>query len=173
MRIRPGTVSDIGAISHAYFESWKTTYEGLVPDPFVRGMTLEAATRIFTDSLKPNRFSYFLHVAETPEGRIVGFCDGGKERSHPEQGIGELYAIYLLKDFQGQGTGRKLFNASIQSLVQSGMNSMVVWVMGKSPYRKFYETMRGKLGEGVKTLDVAGQQIQLVSYHWNDLKTYP
>jgi GNAT superfamily N-acetyltransferase len=169
--IRAGTLVDVQAISKAYAESWKTTYEGLVPEVFVKGMTVEAAVKIFTDSLQPNQYSYFLYVAETSEGRIVGFADGGKERSHPESGMGELYAIYLLKEFQGQGMGKGLFQAGVQSLIRSGMTNMIVWVLEQSPYRKFYESMGGKLEPGIKRLDVVDQQIRLVPYRWSDLRT--
>jgi len=172
LRIRVGTIADIEAVSRAYAQSWKTTYAGLVPEPFLKGMTPEAAAQIFADSLKPNSYSYFFHVAETPGGRIVGFADGGKERSRPESGIGELYAIYLLKEFQGQGIGEKLFQAATQSLMNSGMNTMIVWVLEQSPYRKFYESMGGKLEPGIKRLDVVNEQIRLVPYRWGDLKSF-
>jgi GNAT superfamily N-acetyltransferase len=170
LNIRQGNTKDISAISQAYVESWRTTYEGLVPELFVKGMTVEAAVKIFTDSLQPNEYSYFLYVAETPEGRIVGFADGGKERSHPETGMGELYAIYLLKEFQGKGIGKAFFHEATKNLVQSGMNSMIVWVLEQSPYRKFYESMGGKLEPGIKRLDVVDQQIRLVPYRWENLK---
>jgi GNAT superfamily N-acetyltransferase len=169
MRIRPGTVDDIEEVSRGYAEAWRTTYQGLTPEAFVNGMTAGAAAQIFRDSLQPNGYSYFFYVAETPEGRIAGFADGGKERSHPESGLGELYAIYLLKEFQGKGIGGKLFEAGVESLLKSGMNRMVVWVLGKSPYRKFYESLKGKLEPGTKQLNIGGELIQLVSYRWDDL----
>jgi GNAT superfamily N-acetyltransferase len=169
--IRPGSLADVQAISEAYAESWKTTYQGLVPDLFVNGMTVDAAIKIFTDSLQPNEYSYFLFVAESPEGRIVGFADGGKERGHPESGMGELYAIYLLKECQGKGIGRQLFKASAESLIRAGMNNMIVWVLEQSPYRKFYESMGGQWEPGIKRLDVVNQQIRLVPYRWSDLRT--
>jgi GNAT superfamily N-acetyltransferase len=169
LKIRAGNLADVTEISRVYAESWKTAYEGTMPDVFVKGMTIPAAVKIFQESLQPNDFSYFLHVAETPEGKIVGFADGGKERSHPERGIGELYAIYILKEFQDRGTGRALFRAAVESLLKSGMNTMAVWILEKSLYRRFYESMNGKLVPGIKTIDVAGIQIQLVSYFWDDL----
>jgi GNAT superfamily N-acetyltransferase len=166
-KIRPGTERDIATISRVYVESWKTTYEGLAPDAFVKGMNIEGASAVFRDSLNSTGHSYFLHAAESSEGRIIGFADGGKERSHPEKGIGEIYGIYLLKEFQGRGIGGKLFRACVQSFIGSGVDSMLVWVMEKSPYRKFYERMEGKLEAGTKQLEVAGEKIALVSYRWD------
>ncbi len=169
MRIRPGTADDIEEISRVYAQAWRETYQGLAPDPFVNGMTPGAAAQIFRDSLQSEGHSYFFHVAEAPQRRLAGFCDGGKERSHPESGLGELYAIYLLKEFQKQGTGRELFQEAVESLLLSGMKSMVVWVLEQSPYRKFYESLRGKLEPGQKFLDIAGTRMALVSYRWQDL----
>ena len=170
MRIRPGTINDIEEVSRVYAQAWRETYQGLAPDPFVNGMTAGAAAQIFRDSLQTDTHSYFFHVAEAPQRRLVGFCDGGKERSHPESGLGELYAIYILKEFQKQGAGRKLFDAAVEGLLKSGMSSMVVWVLEPSPYRKFYEALGGKLEPGTKTLDIANIKLRLVSYCWADLK---
>jgi GNAT superfamily N-acetyltransferase len=107
-------------------------------------------------------------VAEE-NGRIVGFADGGKERSHPESGEGELYAIYILKEFQGRGIGKALMKEAVRSLTGSGMNSMVTWALEKSPYLKFYETVGGKRAPGFKKLDLGGNPILLVSYVWEKL----
>ena len=169
MRIRPGTSDDIEEISRVYAQTWQETYQGVAPEPFVRGMNAGAAAQIFRDSLQPNEYKYFFHVAEAPQRRLVGFADGGRERSHPESGLGELYAIYILKEFQKKGAGRQLFEAAVESLLKSGKNSMVVWVLEPSPYRQFYESLHGQLQHGVKQLNVAGHSIRLVSYRWDDL----
>jgi len=169
--IRPGQPSDVPSIAGVYVESWNSTYEGLVPDYFLKGMTPESALKIFTESFQTNTHLYDLYVAETPEGRIVGFADCGRERSHPESGVGELYGIYILKEFQRQGIGEKLFAAAKESLAAKDIRSMVVWVLEKSPYRKFYEKSQGVLQPGAKQLGQQGQQVQLVSYGWNGLKS--
>ena len=172
MRIRPGTTADIEEISRVYAQAWRETYQGLAPEPFINGMTAGAAAQIFRDSLPSDTHSYFFHVAEASQRRLVGFADGGKERSHPENGVGELYAIYILKEFQKQGTGRLLFEGAVESLLKSGLNSMVVWVLEVSPYRKFYESLHGILEPGQKFLDVAGTKMALVSYRWDDLSRF-
>jgi GNAT superfamily N-acetyltransferase len=179
LRIRPGTTEDVEEVSRAYAQAWRETYRGITPEAFLQGMTPGAAAQIFRDSLRTvppdgggaGSHSYFFHVAQSPGGRLVGFADGGRERSHPESGMGELYAIYLLKDFQKRGTGRRLFEAAVESLLKSGIHSMVVWVLEPSPYRKFYEALGGKPQPGRKFLDIAGSKLSLVSYGWDDLKS--
>jgi GNAT superfamily N-acetyltransferase len=165
LKIRSGIPDDIPGVSRVYVESWRTTYQDLAPPAFVDGISEASASKIFQESLGSSAHSYFMNVVEQ-DGRIVGFADGGKERSHPERGIGELYAIYLLKEVQGQGIGRALFEASRASLRQAGMDRMVVWVLEESPARKFYEALGGKLLPGVKTLEFPGLSLKLAAYGW-------
>jgi GNAT superfamily N-acetyltransferase len=165
VRIRPGTPDDIPEVSRVYVGSWRTTYQALAPPAFVDNVSEASATKIFQESLGPNDHSYFMNVVEQ-DGRIVGFADGGKERSHPERGIGELYAIYLLKEVQGQGIGRALFETSRVSLRKAGMDRMVVWVLEESPARKFYEALGGRMLPGVKTLEFPGLSLKLAAYGW-------
>jgi ribosomal protein S18 acetylase RimI-like enzyme len=164
-RLREGRETDIPAISRAYAQSWRETYQGIAPAAFLEGMTEPASGQIFQQSLQPNSFSYFLYVAEV-ENEIVGFVDGGKERGRPESGEGEIYAIYLLKAFQGKGVGRELFRAALGRLRQSGLSPTVVWVLEKNAYRKFYESMGGRLGSDRKQLTVEKEGIALVPYRW-------
>lgn len=167
MLIRPATIADVETVARVFVESWKSTYNGLMPEPFLRGMSYEAALDIFTQSFQSKDQSYSVFVAETPEGNIVGFSDCGLERSHPEKGAGELYGLYILKEHQRKGIGEKLFQAVIKKLAQQGRKSMVLWVLDQSPFRKFYVKAGGKLGDGIKQLVLSGQAIRLVSYSWN------
>lgn len=167
MNIRSATLADLESVAHVFVDSWKSTYEGLMPASFLEGMSYVAALDIFTHSFQSKDHSYSVYVAESSEGRIVGFADCGLERSHPEKGIGELYGLYILKEFQRQGIGERLFQTVLKSLAEKGMKSMVLWVLDKSPYRKFYEKAGGKLQEGIKQLVLSGQAIRLVSYSWS------
>jgi len=164
-KIRPGAAADIEAVSRAYAQAWRETYAPFAPPIFTQGMSEAAASRIFHESLAPNAFSYFLFVAEV-EGRIVGFADGGRERSRPDSGEGELYALYLLKEFHGRGIGRELFKAALSQLGRSGLGSAVAWVLERNPTRRFYEKAQGALGPDQKRLVLGGETVNLVSYRW-------
>ena len=168
MRIRSGTIADVPAIARVYVDAWKTTYQGLVPELFLKGMTFDFALKIFMESFEDKVHSYQVLVAETSEGKMVGYADFGRERSHPESGEGELYGIYLLKEFQKQGIGGELFERARQKTAEAGLKPLVVWVLDQSPYRKFYEKTGGKLRPGVKTLGPTGSQVQLVCYAWEN-----
>jgi GNAT superfamily N-acetyltransferase len=168
MILRSATLDDIPEVSRVYVQAWRETYRGLAPDAFTDGLTEEAAAGVFRESLKSDSFAYFLKIALL-DGKIVGFTDGGKERSHPEQGLGEIYGLYILKDHQRGGIGRALFHTAVRCLLDAGLSPMIVWVLDHSPSRKFYEASGGRLAEGVKRLEVGGEKLTLVSYQWDSL----
>ncbi|MHC8522911.1 GNAT family N-acetyltransferase [Rossellomorea sp. H39__3] len=66
-------------------------------------------------------------VCTTKDGLVVGFASVGRERSGEYEG--ELYAIYLLREYQGRGIGRELFSRSISSLKALGFQDMFIWVL--------------------------------------------
>src|SRR5439155_395753 len=68
-----------------------------------------------------------VYVAETPEG-VVGFASGGRERAGEDHYSGELYAIYILRQAQGRGHGRRLVQAVAAGLRELELEDMIVWV---------------------------------------------
>ena len=72
-------------------------------------------------------------VAEM-DGKIVGFSCYGKN----EAGKNEVFALYLLKEAQGLGIGRKLLDTAIEKLDSAAPVSL--WVLkGNSRAIGFYE----------------------------------
>ena len=75
---------------------------------------------------------------------IRGFVSSGKS-DKPDFGIeGTLYTLYLLKEAQGRGVGRKLFEKARNNLALSGINRMYLWVFKDNPATEFYRHMGGK-----------------------------
>jgi GNAT superfamily N-acetyltransferase len=77
-------------------------------------------------------------VAENEHGDIVGFANGGKELSGKYPYDGELYAIYLLENYQRQGIGNQLVRNVVQELHRFNIFSLFVWVLEDNPSRFFY-----------------------------------
>ena len=56
---------------------------------------------------------------------------------------GEIYTLYVLKQFQRRGIGGKLVSALATRLNQDGIYSMLVRVLKLNPYRRFYQKING------------------------------
>ena len=169
MRIREAQQSDAAAIARVRVESWRTAYSGILPDGYLDGLSYEENTRNWQHILAPTTPQNYAYVAEDDDGNVVGFALGGPERSNNPNYTGELYAIYLLEDFQGRGLGRALAQAVVRRLVQEGMVSMLIWVLSENPARAFYTALGGQpIYE--KEIEIGGSRFKEVAYVWQDIR---
>jgi GNAT superfamily N-acetyltransferase len=164
--IRAATAQDAGAIAHVHVQSWKTTYSGIVPDAYLAGLDEVLRTRLWHEWLVGDAL---VLVAEL-DGSVAGFAHGGANREALEECDAELYAIYLLRESQGRGTGTALLEAIAAALVERGFRSMAVWVLERNPARSFYEKMGAHLAAS-KVIDIGGAKLMEVAYAWPDLRS--
>lgn len=108
-------------------------------------------------------------VAETEGGDVIGFATCGPEREGNKTYQGELYAIYLLEEYQRMGLGCRLVSAVAQRLLADGFSSMLLWVLEDNhSARRFYESLGGER-VGRKTITIGGADLVEVSYGWRDI----
>jgi ribosomal protein S18 acetylase RimI-like enzyme len=167
---RRARLSDADAIGAVQVASWRTTYQGIVPEDYLASMTVEDHSRRWARLLsQPGNLDLTFVVEE--RGHVVGFAMGGPEREGDDRFRGELYAIYLLKHAQGRGHGRALAEAVAQALLQRGTGSMLVWVLRDNlDARGFYERLGGQFLREHELDFGAGFTLREVSYGWPDLR---
>lgn len=165
---REATVEDSYAVAQVHVKSWHNSFAGLVPQSFMDNMTVEKRAKAFATRAGVGFYKMFL--AETEEERaVVGFMDVGESRESELPYEAELYAIYLLKEFQRKGIGQELFRLGVEALVAEGMNSMYLLALEVSPYRPFYEKLGGRLA-GSKVVALDGVDFNAVIYAWDNLR---
>jgi len=163
---REATVADALAVGKVHVQSWRESFAGIVPQTYLDKMSVEHRAKAFEKGFAVDFYKMF--VAETEVNGIVGFADFGKARDNQSQYEAELYAIYLLRDFQRKGIGGKLFDLAVKYLVAQNMNSMSLTALEISPYKPFYEKMGGHLVER-KTTNIEGESYATVVYGWDRL----
>lgn len=169
MKVRKAMLADAKGIAKVHVESWKSTYVKIVPEEYLNGLSYESREQLWKDNI-PNGGVY---VAETTEGKIVGFSSGGKERTgkYPNY-AGELYAIYILKEYQKNGLGKLLVKPIIAELQQQNISTMLVLVLGDNSSRHFYEALGAKKIDDIK-VEFAGKKLSELVYGWDDIRDSP
>lgn len=175
--IRPAQRDDASTIARIQVATWRSTYRGLVPDDYLDNMREERSAKIWADVLSrideakaPSEAAdqpLFL-VAEDPAHGVVGYVLGGKERDQDPVYKAELYAIYILKDFQRRGIGRRLVQAFARGMLQRGYHNLLVWVLAENRSRHFYESLGGRWLRS-KTITIGGADLEEWAYVWDDL----
>jgi ribosomal protein S18 acetylase RimI-like enzyme len=170
MNIRTAVLEDVNGIVKVHIDSLKTSHIGILPQDFLDNLTHEWSTPRFTEALSKPLKDVSLFVAENENGQIVGFIWGGPERKGDEVYKGEIYAIYVLNEYQGAGVGRQLVKALVDDLISRNIGSMLVKVLVENiSSRRFYEAIGGrKIREG--TVIVKGEVYKDVVYGWTNIK---
>ena len=164
MLIRPSQTHDVPAMSQVYVQTWQATYLGVVPYGYLYAMSAPELEQGFMNEKQSRQaISY---VAENA-GEVIGFISGGYERQRDAVYNGEIYALYVLKNYQRQGVGTKLISALAAQFNHFGIYSMLVWVLVHNPYRRFYEKLNGMYLRNHR-MPFAGEVIDVAAYGWLD-----
>lgn len=165
MFIRKATIEDALGIAKVHVDSWRTTYKGIVPDVYLESLSYDEKEKMWKQGTIVNN----VYVAENMKGQIIGFSVGGKERTEKHESyIGELYAIYLLKEYQGKGVGKLLVQSVIADLLVQNLNSMLIWALKENPACDFYKAIGG-MEIGTQDIEIAGKKLKEVAYGWGDI----
>lgn len=169
MIIRLADVADAAGIARVHVDTWRTTYRGIVPDEFLAGLSHAQRQAAWERHLAEPSALQCVYVAEN-DGEVVGFANGGPERSNDPIYRGELYAIYILEPWQHHGIGKAFVMEIARWLVDHGCTSMLVWVLAQNPSRRFYEALGGTYVRN-RTITIGGAPLEEVAYGWKDLGT--
>jgi ribosomal protein S18 acetylase RimI-like enzyme len=165
-------IADADAIARIYVDAWRSAYAGIVPDRVLVRMSVAGQAREWTRALSRRATAERIMVAEQPDGGIIGFGSMGEARSPGLPHAGEIFTLYVAPEHQEQGVGRMLLYRLFDGLIDSGLNSALVWVLADNPARFFYEAMGGRrVGEKHRRLWNA--DLPQAAYGWNDLRIVP
>ena len=162
--IKKAGVRSISDIAKIHVGCWRTTYRGIVPDEKLDGMSLEKSAAkwkefFFRDKNEPSAGTVLLAKKDK---ETVGFCAGGEVRrfSKRTQGYkGEIKAVYILKEHQRKGIGRKFLKHFEGIFLKKKNFSYIIWVLKDNPSKEFYRRMGGKLLT-TKTYEIGGSKLK-------------
>ncbi|TYS19856.1 GNAT family N-acetyltransferase [Rossellomorea vietnamensis] len=167
MNIKRANINDARGIAKVQVDSWKTTYKDIVPDDYLIRMSYESRELKWKDIISNGGIVF---VAENSAGEIVGFSSCGPQRDNKySQYRGELYAIYILKEYQRSGLGKLLVMPIIDEFLKQEIFAITVIVLKDNNSRLFYEALGA---EKIGTIDteISGRRLSEFVYGWEDIR---
>ena len=165
--VRPAVLDDAAAIARVHVASWRTTYQGLLPDDFLSSLSEESYSDRWRRVIGDGQSRVF--VVDDEDQEIVGFASCGRERAGETGFAGELYAIYILDRARRHGHGRELVRAAASALREMKLADMIVWVLrDNSAARHFYERLGGAYVRS-QPITLGTTTLEEVSYGWRSL----
>lgn len=123
--------SEIRGKAYVHWKSWHEAYPGLVAQSYLDKLTLEKCEAI------AYRWPDNILVAKDGED-VIGFVGFGKYRDDELPDAGEVFSIYILSRYYGQGVGSQLMREALNQLRDYPQTA--VWVLKENQRAiRFYQ----------------------------------
>ena len=129
------TEEEIRGKAYVHWKSWQESYRGIVDDGYLDRMTVSRCEEM------ASRYPENTLVAKDGE-RVVGFACAGAVNG--EIDAGEVYALYVLEEYQHQGIGYALMREALSLL--KGCRVVYLWALKENAKAlRFYERVGFRL----------------------------
>ena len=126
------TSEEIEMKSRVHWQTWREAYDEILPAEFQEQMTLDKC-RFYSQKYPENT------LIASDDAKVVGFVSYGDFQDSATI-AGEIFALYVLKDYYGKGVGQQLMQAAFAAL--DAYQEIVVWVLEDNKRAiAFYEKM--------------------------------
>ena len=157
--LREATVADLRPLAELHVRTFNETHVG----PFGSGPTYATREWQWREKLSETDAVHFVLVLETATKQLVGFIWCHPTKDNP-QWAARLNKIYLLREYQRRGLGKRMVAAAVDRLLENGLTSMALFTeTDNEPACNFYEQLGGE-----RQLDEQGQFGGM--YGWADLR---
>lgn len=158
LRIREATPADVPALAHLHVTTWNATYAPM----FMKGPSYEIREWQWREAFTKQDGSWFCYVVERENGELVGFAKG-RASDNPDYD-GELNKIFLLREYQRVGLGRRLVGLVARRFLEQGITSMWLFADARNPSCAFYEAL------GAHNCINGDGTVNHGNYGWRDLR---
>jgi len=153
MNIRNAIKDDAASIAKAHIEAWCSGYKGIMPDEYLKSLSVKLITKEWQEALTKN--SPGINLVIECNNVVSGFCVYGpaRDKDISTLNVGELVALNILPSFWGMGLGTKLVKHVIKSANNHQWKLLYLWVIKENDRaRKLYELMGFEV-EGSEKID--------------------
>ncbi len=139
--IRKRRFEDSEELAHAIAMVWNTTYKGIVDDEFLINLLngeKQSAERL-KNSINEQPNYYVLILQNKIIGWIYYTLDSDKYEN-----AAEIHSLYVLKEFQGNGYGKLLYNYAVENISKNKIEKLIIGCLDGNPSNEFYKHLGGK-----------------------------
>ncbi len=165
--IRVAQVEDAGRIADLHTQSWRETYQGILPPQYLGETIAEERMTYWQQTMSDLSQDDFVLLLE--EGsQCLGFVCVLQQREAGHDAL--IDNLHIQPGQTGQGLGRKLLAAAVERLIELKANTVCLWVFDDNrPTVQFYKRLGGKADRhGID--EFAGADAPHSRYYWDDLK---
>ena len=139
--IRKRKIEDSNELAHAIALIWNDTYKGIVDNDFLKGLldNEKASAERLKKSINDQQDYYVL----TLDGKIIGWIYYTLDSDKYEDAA-EIHSLYILKEYQGNGYGKMLYDYVVRNIMEKGIQKLIIGCLDGNPSNEFYKHLGGK-----------------------------
>ena len=140
IRIRPAIIEDAEALGNLRVMSWRRAYSGLIEQTYLENLSVEHNVAQFKTQLSGT--SQTQHLVAVINNQVSGWsCSTVLDPASLAAPItGELNALYVLPNAWGKSLGFKLWQGTLERLIDHGCIRVTAWVLEHNERaERFYE----------------------------------
>jgi ribosomal protein S18 acetylase RimI-like enzyme len=127
MTIRSARPQDALDIATIHVEAWQVAYRGIVPDEFLRALSIEQRHAVWQRNLEAGESMTW--VAKDGD-TALGWISAGRSRDvDARQSTGEIWAMYVGPHHWSKGVGHALCATAEQELRTQAFTDVTLWVL--------------------------------------------
>jgi len=158
--LREATIADLRPLAELHVRTFNETHVG----PFGSGPTFATREGQWREKLAESDATHFVLVLETAAKQLVGFIWCHPTNDNPRWAA-RLNKIYLLRQYQRRGFGKRMVAAAVDRLLVHGLASMALFTEADNePACNFYDQLGGER-------QVNEQGAFEGMYGWSDLRS--
>lgn len=171
MEFRLATVDDAEGIARMHIQAWQESFRGLVPDAYLDAMDAEERIERWRSGTlaSPGRRPEVPTFIALNGDAVIGFATCGPRRGDRVPHEGELWAIYVIRLYQGKGVGSKLLRLCMDHLRERGVRRMYAWVFRENPALAWYISTGAVVLPYTEVATYAGRDLEEVAVGWDPI----
>jgi ribosomal protein S18 acetylase RimI-like enzyme len=138
--LREATIADLRPLAELHVRTFNETHVG----PFGSGPSYSTREWQWREKLSESDATNFVLVLETATKELVGFIWCHPTKDNPKWAA-RLNKIYLRREYQRRGLGKRMVAAAVDRLLEHGLTSMALFTEADNePACNFYERLGGE-----------------------------
>jgi len=140
--VRSASPSDAKAIAEIHVATWQSAYKELIPEDFLKTMTLEKRLAYWREAIEYSEPQLLLVLAAE---KVVGFVGFDRSRdAGTKSSVGEIWALYVAPEHWGKGAAIALWDGAREGLKEEGCTQVTAWVLLRNERAiRFFEHSAG------------------------------
>lgn len=163
--IRKAKPEEAETIIDLNIKVWNSTYKGLIPQEIIDKLQSKDNNRI--ESMKQRIQNDHNIIVAQLNGKIIGYYSFGPSNDEKYQDSGQIYAGYILKEYQGLGIGRKIALVCMTELQEKGYHTLITKCLENNPFNSFHKSLGG-IYMGEDSFDPMGLHVGMENVYYHD-----